>query len=140
MAGPATPANRLAAEEFIAHYGVRGMRWGIRRRADGSSFRSGKRVKSEDRNAADEIQKKHPHEMSNAELRKINERMQLEQTYAQLMAKPKNEAAKAREKKIDARIETVQSAVKVAEFMGSDNGKWLVDQGKRVFEVAKKNW
>lgn len=88
----ATPENELDEElamsdgvdRVLAHYGVKGMRWGVRRNADGSTSRTGKRTKSEDYLESREIKKKHVSEMSNQELRKINERLQLEKTYSQL--------------------------------------------------------
>lgn len=76
-----------STDDFFAHYGVKGMRWGVRRRADGTVERTGKRMKSEDYTTSREIMKKRPYEMSNSELKKLNERLQLEQTYAQLSQK-----------------------------------------------------
>lgn len=77
-------------DRVLAHYGVKGMRWGVRRNPDGSTSRTGKRMKSEDHKEAASLKKKRVYEMSNQELRKLNERMQLEQTYSQLMAKQGN--------------------------------------------------
>lgn len=74
-------------DSVLAHYGVKGMRWGTRRNKDGSTSKTGKRAKSEDHEAKTTLQKKRVSEMSNVELRKVNERMQLEQTYSQLMRK-----------------------------------------------------
>lgn len=67
------------------------MRWGVRRRRGPG----GRIVKSEDKETADALKKRKPATMSNAELRKLNERLQLEQTYAQLMAKERS-ATRAR--------------------------------------------
>lgn len=74
-------------DSVLAHYGVKGMRWGTRRNSDGTTSKTGKRAKSEDHNTKKELQKKRVSEMTNADLRKVNERMQLEQTYSQLMRK-----------------------------------------------------
>lgn len=66
--------NKLISDSVLEHYGIRGMRWGIRRRnpsgrehKDSSSIRSlrGKKVG----------------ELSNEQLRQLNQRLQLEQTY-----------------------------------------------------------
>lgn len=78
----ADPVDRI-----LAHYGVKGMKWGIRRNKDGSVTRTGKRMKSEDHKEAERLKKKPLYELSNQELRRLNERMQLEQNYKQLMAK-----------------------------------------------------
>lgn len=65
----------------LMHYGVKGMKWGVRR----------KRPKHEDYQKAHS--RKHVSEMSDKELRDRNNRLQMEQQYAQL-TKRKNHGAK----------------------------------------------
>lgn len=113
-------------DEFIEHFGVKGMRWGVRRgskdsKSDGSDEkltgranaltrgRGKKKGLRKDPDSEDTAVKKNLQQkvkqnkstdpLSNTELRKLNERLQLEQTYSQLMAKeranaPKSPAAK----------------------------------------------
>ena len=66
----------------LKHYGVRGMKWGVRK----------KRVYHEDYQKAHS--KKSVREMSNTELRERNNRLQMEQQYAQ-MTKRKNRGKQA---------------------------------------------
>lgn len=66
----------------LKHYGVKGMKWGVRR----------KRTSHEDYQKAHS--KKSVREMSDKELRERNNRLQMEQQYAQL-TKRKNRGAKA---------------------------------------------
>lgn len=61
----------------LYHHGVKGMRWGVRR----------KRSMSEDAKRTATIKKKKIHEMSNNELRDANNRLQLESQYKQLTKK-----------------------------------------------------
>lgn len=70
----------------LYHYGVLGMKWGRRRyqNKDGSLTAAGKKRYSDDAREASEIGKKKVSEMSNAELRKYNERVNLERQYANL--------------------------------------------------------
>lgn len=56
----------------LKHYGVLGMKWG-RRKAQYNT--------SDDHNRARELKKKHVSEMSNKELRELNDRQQLESNY-----------------------------------------------------------
>lgn len=75
------------AEAFLAHFGIPGMRWGRRKTSDGGYSESGKKAKgerSEDSQAVADIQKKSVPSMSNAELQKVNTRLQLEKQYADL--------------------------------------------------------
>lgn len=74
----------------LYHHGILGMKWGVRRfqNKDGTLTNAGKKRRtttlSDDAKEAQRIRKKSVGEMSNAELRKLNERQQLERTYSQL--------------------------------------------------------
>lgn len=60
------------SKEF-SHYGVKGMKWGIRKKRTSTDYDEYKSLK-----------KKKTYEMSNAELRKFNERSRLEGEYKRL--------------------------------------------------------
>lgn len=62
-------------EQELKHYGVLGMKWGRRKQT---------RPMSEDAKTAKNLKKKKVSEMSNTELKKLNERMNLEQNYKRL--------------------------------------------------------
>ena len=71
----------------LTHHGIKGMRWGIRRfqNKDGTRTSLGKRrARSEDATDARNLRKKKVSEMSNAELKRLNERQRLEQEHARL--------------------------------------------------------
>lgn len=71
----------------LYHYGILGMKWGVRR-SEAQLARVGRKARkgnwSEDAKNASEIKTKSVKQMSNAELRKLNERQQLENQYKQL--------------------------------------------------------
>jgi len=82
-----TPVNQMY------HFGILGQKWGFRRfqNSDGTRTAEGKRrdtsknyEKSEDHVKSRENKKKSPEGLSNDELRKLNERLQLEATYKSL--------------------------------------------------------
>lgn len=62
----------------LYHFGVKGMKWGVRK--DRKRSRSDSKDYAESR----DLLKKSPNKLSNAELRKINERLNLEQQYSNL--------------------------------------------------------
>lgn len=68
----------------LYHYGVLGMKWGVRRDRSRSSGSRRKRSMSDDAREASVIKKKRVNQMSNAELKKLNERKRLEQEYSRL--------------------------------------------------------
>ena len=76
----------------LSHYGIRGMRWGVRRyqNSDGTYTSIGKKRKYQETAHEDYINahsKKSVKSMSNAELKARNNRLQMEQQYANLTKK-----------------------------------------------------
>ena len=68
----------------LYHYGVLGMKWGVRRDRSRSGGSRRKRSMSDDAREASAIKKKKVSQMSNSELKKLNERSRLEQEYSRL--------------------------------------------------------
>lgn len=84
--------------EDIYHWGIKGQKWGVRRyqNKDGSLTPAGKKRYSQD--YIDAHSEKSVSEMSDAELRKRNNRLQMEQQYAQLTRK---------KSKVDSAVKTI---------------------------------
>lgn len=73
----------------LYHWGIKGMKWGVRRyqNKDGSLTPAGKKrydEMSDDAKYAYDTRKKSVSQMSNAELKKLNERTRLENEYKNL--------------------------------------------------------
>ena len=81
----------------LKHYGVLGMKWGVRR-SQKQLARIDRRAKkkgwSEDAETAAKIKTKKLKQMSNADLKKLNERMRLENEYKNLNKQQKNAGKK----------------------------------------------
>lgn len=80
-------------DDSLIHHGVKGQRWGVRRyqpypKGSKKGKFIGKKKKdqpiSEDAKTAHDLRKRNINELSNVELRKLNERTQLERNYKQL--------------------------------------------------------
>ena len=76
---------------YLQHHGIKGMKWGVRRfrNKNGTLTAAGKKRYNQDdwSNDAKEVsalRRKSVNQMSNAELRKYNERVRLEQEYSRL--------------------------------------------------------
>lgn len=111
----------------IYHYGILGMKWGVRRfqNEDGTLTTLGKdRYKSSQANigSVNTPRKKKVSEMSDKELQDAVNRLRNEQTYAQLTAPKKNPI--------------LQAGMKAAIGIIESSGKWLVS---RAIENVKES-
>ena len=76
---------RIVPSDELYHHGIKGQKWGFRRfqNEDGTYTSEGKRRRreeySEDYKEAKELSKKKSSQLSNAELKKLNNRYELEQ-------------------------------------------------------------
>ena len=121
----------------LYHHGIKGMKWGVRRyqNKDGSLTSAGKKRYnqndwSDDAKEASRLKNKSVSQMSNAELRKLTERQQLERNYANLNP--------SRIKKGLAVATTVATVLGTVTTIYA-NGDKLVKLGKKVADsIAKK--
>ena len=74
-------------EDDIEHFGVKGMKWGVRKKRK-SSRRPDRKNASDDYRRSAELSRKPMHELSNKELQDLNYRYNLERQYAQYTKKP----------------------------------------------------
>ena len=111
----------------LYHYGVLGMKWGRRKR---------RYTSSEDNTRVQKIRKKHISEMSNQEIREVNQRLELERNYKNLTTK-KSIGKKA----VQAFIGTAGTiaAIKGAAETYKWAAKWSIDKiGKIPIHKFKK--
>ena len=116
--------------ESLAHYGVKGMKWGVRRNR-GRRSSSNTKGWSKDAKRANAIKRKSVNQMSNEELRTLNKRMELEKNYNRL--NPSN---------VQKGIAFVGAA---AGLLGTaagiyNNSNTLVKAGKNIVEYSKNRF
>ena len=115
------------------HYGVPGMKWG-RRKSQSSSFKSLKKKRidsySSDYQETRKMRRKSSKKLSNAELKKLNERMRLEQEYNRLSTSQVNRG-----------LEVTKKTVAIAGTIGglySISQSDYVKAGKTLLSKIKK--
>jgi len=130
-----TPINQLY------HHGILGQKWGVRRfqNKDGTRTPAGKRrykdsEKSEDHVKSRDFKSKAPDGLSNEELRKLNERLQLEDTYKRLTAEKLERSESFVKKAIKNGGEQALTEFAKGIFLGS--AKLLVQKASPQFAEA----
>lgn len=119
--------------DYLMHYGVLGMKWG-RRKSLSSVIKSKNRKRidsySSDYQETRKMRRKPSKKLSNAELKKLNERMRLEQEYNRLSTSQVNRG-----------YEVAKKTVAIA---GAIGGLYAISQsdytkaGKALLDKAKK--
>ena len=115
----------------LKHYGVLGMKWGLRRsqkQAARIDKKANKKGWSEDAREAAKIKTKSLKQMSNNDLRKLNERKRLENEYKNLNKRQKNAGQKfvsevGRELAKDYAKQGAKKAI-------NSGAKWMADKWK----------
>lgn len=107
------------ADEFLAHYGIPGMKWG-KHKASTTAVKVPVNT-SADHKAVKELRQKQVSEMSNAELRTLTARLQLEKQYKDLTPSTVNKGKKY----VDTFLTSTDKANKIVKFVESPAGKLI---------------
>lgn len=118
-------------DDFLAHYGVKGMKWGVRKDRV-KKGRKAKRQASDQHIESRRIKQKKLSEMSNDEIATLNRRLQLERQYLQLNP---NLYRQGRSHLSDA-LTLVDTVDKVSRLPDSALGKAVIAGAGKV----KDNW
>lgn len=115
----------MNTEEFLSHYGMRGMKWGVRKRKLPTAKSS--RKTSADFRKVDVLRKKHHSELTNKQLQEANNRLGLEQRFTQLTP-GKVRAGKNHVAEI---LGTAGLAISAYNLLNSPAGKAMRSVGKK---------
>lgn len=127
------------SEDELAHYGKKGMKWGVVRQRGKDGLVTGKaeRTVSEDHKVSRELGAKSQSQLTNAELKKVNERLQLERTNKDLQSRgalQKIKTGTAIAGTILAAAGTINTAI---QFAKSPAGQAVIGGVKKAFEASK---
>jgi hypothetical protein len=117
---------RPEVEEFIAHHGVKGMKWGVRKSRSSIS----KNPASEDHSEVSALKKKKKHELSDKQLERVNKRLNLEKNYNKLNPTTIKRGAIG----AAAILSTLQTASTVYNLATSPAGKAAISNARKVIE------
>lgn len=112
-----------AVEEFLEHVGVKGMKWGVRKRAP-------LKTSSDYKKSSELRKKKHP-ELTNKQIKLANERANLEQNFMRLNP---SKIAKGKAQ-VTAVLATAALGVSAYNLYNSPAGKALMNLGKKSVVV-----
>lgn len=123
------------ALDFLEHYGVKGMKWGVRKDRTGVGASSASA--SEDHINVAALRKKKVSQLSNAEIKAVTERMNLEKKYREMNPSDHELLMRKLRKHTD-------TATKVVMWMASPTGKALLksmgldEKSRKANEKAKQ--
>lgn len=110
----------------LYHFGVKGMKWGAHKDRKRSVRTKRSKSDSSDYSESRDLFTKSPNQLSNAQLRKINERLNLEQQYSNLTKTQKQNGLSF--------MDRVQGQLKNA--AANEVSKGLIDLGKMALGIG----
>ena len=121
----------------LTHFGVKGMRWGVRKKQEPVSTGVAKTPMSSDAALTSKIITKARtsgmSSLSNAELQALNQRLQLERQYSSLVGSP---ATKSGMDKVNDMLKVVNAVNNVIKIAQSPAGKAAISMGKTAVTSA----
>lgn len=121
--------NEEFNEFYLAHYGVKGMKWGRRKDRSGSGGSASRKSKRKAAAEAEILSQKKLKKMSNKQLRERINRIQMEQQYAKLTTAPDSKPKiKQGKEKVDEVLSYWNTASSVYNAVNSPLGKEIRKQ------------
>ena len=122
---------------YLEHFGVKGMRWGVRKKQEPVSTGVAKTPMSSDAALTSKIRTKARtsgmSSLSNEELFALNQRLQLERQYSALTALPETKSGMAKVNDMLKVVNAVNNVIKIAQ---SPVGKAAIAMGKTAVTSA----
>lgn len=117
--------NQDEVLDFIEHHGVKGMHWGVRN--------DKVRKTSSDHKKTAPFRNRPVHELSNKQIKALNERLNLEQNHRRLNPSTVQKGHLA----VKGMLGLAATAIAVNKLFNGDDAKQLVNAGKHFIATAK---
>ena len=125
------------ADEFLEHYGIPGMRWGVRR-SRGSNGRVGRKTSSssKDRSQVDKLARRPVKSLSNKQIQQINNRFQLEKTFNQM--RTERSVINRGHNYVKTGLAVAGTGVAIYKLVNSKAGQAAIETGRAAIDAALK--
>lgn len=124
-------------DDYLEHFGVKGMKWGVRRRgrsASGATDEVGQRkASSSDAKKTGALTDRAPDQLTTKQLQAVNKRLNLEREYARLNP-TKGEVLKSQ---INNLLNTLEMGNRAYNLVNSPAGKQLMATGQKALKMKK---
>lgn len=118
-------------EDSFEHYGKKGMHWGV---VNGQGTARAQKSVSADHQKSRELKAKKRSEMSNAELKQVNERLQLEKTNNELQSRTALQKIKTGTQIAGTILAVGATITSAYNFVNSPAGKKIIGVAKSIVE------
>jgi hypothetical protein len=116
--------NQEVIDKFIEHHGVKGMRWGVRTKGKKP------RKESTDFKKTVPLRNRKTHELSNKQIKTVNERINLETNYRRLNPSKVKKGQIA----VASILATATTITTAYNFLNSPAGKHAIAVGKKMLQ------
>lgn len=120
--------------EHLEHYGIKGMRWGVRRPTGKNGRVSSVKKSSVDFRTTKDLRKRPAHTLTNMQLKKVNERMQLESKFSQMNP---SKIAKG-QRMVKGVLATAGTVTAMSKLISEISAKAAVKTGKKAVEFGAR--
>lgn len=123
-------------DDFLEHYGIKGMKWGVRRSvgSDGKVKRTRGPKESAESKKTRDLRQRHVRSLTNKQIETVNKRQQLETKFNQMNPTKVEKGAKV----LKGVMATAGTGIAAYNMVNSPAGQALINRGKKKMYQQQK--